>query len=64
MQHRTFTRDFSYDIDEATRRSIPAGWSGEIEDEVAKAADAAGATTRAAKATKAAPPAEEGAPPA
>lgn len=44
MPQRTFTSDFSFDLDASTRLNIPAGWSGEVTDEVAEAADEAGAT--------------------
>jgi hypothetical protein len=55
---RTFTADFSYDIDESTRRTIPAGWTGEVDEDVAREADAAGATGKPAhKAAKSAKPA-------
>lgn len=69
MKTRTFTTDFSYEVDDSTRRTFPQGWSGEVEDDVAEAADAAGATDKpASKKGKAgatdAPPAPEDAPPA
>ena len=44
MKQRTFIRDFTHDIDESTRKTFPEGWSGEVDDDIAAAADDAGAT--------------------
>lgn len=42
---RRFKREFRYeDAQTGEKRRIPADWAGELEDEVAAAADAAGAT--------------------
>lgn len=44
---RRFIREFSYhDKDLGGRRRIPSGWSGELDDAVAKAADKAGVTAK------------------
>ena len=33
-----FTSDFTYQVDERTTRTIPEGWSGEVDDDVAELA--------------------------
>ena len=43
MANVTFLREFSYDLDAATRRSFPEGWSGVVDDDVAALAAEAGA---------------------
>ena len=52
MKKRTFIRDFIHDIDDSTRKTFPEGWSGEVDDDVAAAADKAGATDAPAKSGK------------
>ena len=52
MKQRTFIRDFTHDIDESTRKTFPEGWSGEVDDDIAAAADDAGATDKPAKSGK------------
>lgn len=52
MPQRTFITDFSFDIDASTRLNIPAGWSGEVAEDVADAADEAGATKKSASKAK------------
>lgn len=67
MPKRTFTAEFTVDIDASTRRTFPEGWSGDVDDEIAEAADKAGVTGKAAPkkgkaeaADKAGEPAPEG----
>lgn len=38
-------RTFSYDLDNGTRRTIPAGWAGNLEDDVAQRAVDGGFTS-------------------
>lgn len=45
----TFIRAFTYDIDDRNSRTFPAGWTGEVDDEIAELAIEADAVEEAEK---------------
>lgn len=49
---RTFKREFScFDEEAGARRRFPAGWSGDVSDDIAKQADDAGVTVNGSRKT-------------